>query len=74
MLKRVDNLEKGPAITGYSYMNADDEVESVSTPDVDGICTISLEGPQGPIKSYVFHYDIPNLIKALQAAYDHKEA
>ena len=70
MFKRVDEagVEK---ITGYSYKNKDGEIESVK---MDGIYpTVDIRDSSGAGVE-IYMTDIPHLIKALQAAYDHKEA
>lgn len=77
MLKRID--ESTPEISGYSYMNADFMEESVlmknpRNPELtEDECVFQLK-LSSSADTWVYRSDIPKLIKALQAAYDHKEA
>lgn len=66
-LKRVD-VEGDVKIEGYSYENICGGIEHVTIPD-KGVVDVWAEA------DYVSIYteDIPKLIKALEAAYNHKE-
>ena len=70
MFKRID--EKHEKIVGYSYANQDGEIEKVKVVDYTDICAIVLISPD-ETTVHVYREDIPNLVKALQAAYDHKD-
>lgn len=75
MLKRID--EGSEKVTGYSYENLDGRIEYVEYRFGGRFVDIYLDTGDGTgkyDKTTVCHGDIPNLIKALQAAYDHKEA
>ncbi len=70
MYKRVDNEPPKEEISGYSYINEDGLEEVVTVCDYDNTVTfIDSENR----KTHVYKSDIPKLIKALQAAYDHKD-
>lgn len=63
MFKRVDNTDESD-LQGYSYINADGKEEFVCLcPGGDVEITDADNG-----SVYIYSYDIPNLIKALQAA------
>lgn len=68
MFKRVD----GPRtdVAGFSYENKSGFLEFVHKEDADGVCVVQ---DSNRCKAYVYKEDIPKLILALQAAYDHKE-
>ena len=66
MYKRIDIEED---IEGYSFANKEGEIELVKM-DVPGI--ILVEDCDGN-RSYFYQQDIPKLIKALEAAYNHKD-
>ena len=70
MLKRIDGVCADQKITGYSYMNFDGEINAVVV-DWKGI--VGLEAADGTPLSKFYQPDIPNLILALQAAYEHKD-
>ena len=69
MFKRIDAKEGDTAIEGFSYMNSDDQEERVSIVGEDNI--VNLEYTYEQPMSSVYVDDIPKLIKALQAAYNH---
>lgn len=66
VLKRVDKVEQED-IEGFSYINSNGDEEKVV---LDGT-VVKLEDGEG-CESWFYIRDIPNLIIALQAAYDHK--
>lgn len=71
--KRVDDDE---VIEGFSYLNKKGKIETVSVDNGVGAVCITVVGGEGDSqdKAWVWADDIPNLIKALQAAYDdHKK-
>ena len=72
MLQRVDECTEN--VTGYSYKNRQDEIECVKVFDWnDEWAHVGIfDGDEQ--ECFIFKKDIPNLIKALQAAYEHKEA
>lgn len=69
MFKRIDVAEE--AIDGFSYRNQDGYDETIFIPNKWGVVKIVTQPNDSQIE--VFKSDIPKLIKALQAAYDHKE-
>lgn len=69
MLKRIDSLEEQP--TGYSYANQNGVIEYVTVGTE--LRTVSIHASGGQNVD-IWRQDIPHLIKALQAAYNHKEA
>jgi hypothetical protein len=66
VLKRVDKVEQED-IEGFTYVNYNGDEEKVV---LDGT-VVKLEDGEG-CESWFYIRDIPNLIIALQAAYDHK--
>lgn len=70
MLKRVDSHQD--KIKGYSYINQDNKEEYVGISDAGGIVAIATFSPD-LVCTHIYKEDIPNLIKALEAAYDHKD-
>lgn len=66
MFKRIDVDVPEGKFEGFSYANEDGDLEFVHVLDGGGI--IKIEYNVG-----VYKRDIPKLIKALQAAYEHKE-
>lgn len=72
MYQPVDE-ERLTKIEGFCYTNQSGDVEHVKL-NVDTV-TITTDEDPDDYKDYVYIYysDIPNLIKALQAAYDHKQ-
>jgi hypothetical protein len=68
MLKRVD-VEETP-VTGYSFKNKNGNLEFVKILPGQDVMVIVDSGQQ---EASVWKSDIPLLIKALQAAYEHKE-
>lgn len=76
MLTRVDKKEDR-TIEGFSYENKDGTIETVTferNADAVQITTSTGMLSGKTTFTHVWIEDIPNLIKALQAAYDHKEA
>jgi len=69
MFKRIDEPESGP-VQGFSYANEDGLLEHVTLPDHHDVVSVT-DGENR--NSNFYKSDIPKLIKALQAAYDHKE-
>lgn len=70
MYKRVDGtvLEE-PSFDGFSYINKDGKEESVEINlGIFDVVSINLYCCE---KAHVYLEDIPNLIKALQATYNH---
>ena len=65
MFVRVDEADKEP-IEGFSYFNLDGDEEQVA---LCGNCVNIVDSMFDFASVYV--EDIPKLIKALQAAYDH---
>lgn len=74
MFKRVDNAVP-EVIEGFSYMNKDGDIECVDfsyyTSESMSVDLTTLNNSGDPLSS-IYISDIPNLIKALQAAYDFK--
>ena len=66
MYKRVDT-DVPEEVIGYSYVNNDGEEEVVEIFD-EAVVEITTSGSVG---ASVYTQDIPNLIKALKAAYYH---
>jgi hypothetical protein len=67
MFKRVDEQEPRVQIDGFSYMNTNGSLEYVHC----GTGIIEVEDSSGG-KAVIWREDVPKLILALQAAYDHK--
>lgn len=65
MYIRVDEGYGG--VTGYSYSNKNDDIETVEM-----MHTYVIISDSSLDTSEIYYEDIPNLIKALQAAYDYK--
>lgn len=72
MFKRIDAEEI--KISGYSYKNSNGGLDSVSVLDDNKLCRIRTVQGDDEYIAQVCHADIPKLITALQAVYDHKEA
>lgn len=66
MFVRVDN-EDSPVVEGFSYINRDGDEEQVEIYNDE---LIEING-SGSSHLPIYSKDIPKLIKALQAAYDH---
>ena len=67
MFVRVDLEDTKPSIEGFSYENEDGDLEKVV---VDGSPAVVVQdNANGSVT--IYQTDIPKLIKALQAAYDH---
>lgn len=69
MFKRVDD-EVGGKLEGFSYLSSAGREEFVELCSWDDTI-VSLYADGSKIELYVD--DIPNMIKALQAAYDHNK-
>lgn len=69
VFKRVDVTEDSP-IEGFSYENSDGNIEQVSLQG-NGNLLVDLGYQDEQDKFTVYTKDIPKLILALQAAYDH---
>ena len=70
MFKRVDEDTESIELEGFSYKNNDGVLEFVL---MDSF-SVSFRDAHGYAVSGVHYEDIPNMIKALQAAYDdHQE-
>ena len=67
--KHVD--DKPEIISGYAYYNQDGVEEVVHLATDDDVIEINLDGNGTAGAVYVYKKDVPNLIKALQAAYNH---
>lgn len=68
MYIRVDNTES-EAVNGFQYRNQDGEEESVEIDIYSSGETVALALANEPMV-YVYTKDIPNLILALQKAYE----
>lgn len=66
MFKSIDK-ESADEIEGFSYTNADDEKEYV---ELDWSYVILKDGSGSPL-DMIYYKDIPKMILALQAAYEH---
>jgi len=68
MYKRVDGIEEDEIIEGFTYEN---KLSSIETVLMESNFFVQLIESEGDGMSQVYYEDIPNLIKALQAVYDH---
>jgi len=73
MLKRVDEQEN-EEITGFSYSNLVGDLEYVDISD--SYCegknsTVTITAKEEGVYFHVYTDDIPKLVLALQAAYEH---
>lgn len=68
MFVNIDGDE--PRIEGFEYTNIDDIAEQVCM----GANTVSLRYANIEALSSIYYEDIPKMIKALQAAYDHNKS
>ncbi len=73
MFKRVDNTNEDTPITGYSYLNQDEKEEVVVLSSAKVVKVVVSDGDGGTDTAAIYTRDIPKLILALQAAYDHKQ-
>lgn len=69
MYKRVDVEEQKERIEGFSYINQDGDEEFVT---VSGGALTIKDGVRQ--KVIIYRADLPNLIKALQAAEEHYQS
>jgi len=69
MYKRVDVEDE--VVEGFSYRNHHGEIEIVGL-DLESTLYVSINSSEGDVV-HLYKEDIPKLIKALQAAYDHKQ-
>ena len=67
MFKRIDGGIVNETLEGFSYGNKDGDMEFV---ELD-IYYVNLMDDTGAALSSVYYSDIPLMIKALQAAYEH---
>lgn len=68
MYKRVDEEEEKPEIDGFSYVSSEGDLEAVR---LDGHIVMFVYPPAQPM-SIIYVKDIPKMIKALAAAYEHE--